>query len=423
MSMTPLRALAGTLLVLVAVACAPAAPSPTAAPAKPAEAAKPAATTAPAKPTEAAAAKPAEAKSAEAKPAASPAAKTEAKPAASPAAKTEAKPAASPAAKSETFDEKAVADFYRGKTIRLITGSAAGGGFDFYARLVARYMPPLIPGNPNVIVENRTSNIQTANAVFSTEPKDGTAIGTFAESQTYYQLIGGQGVAYDAQRFNWIGAAAKGRTACAARTDTDIRSVEQIIGGKELIIGTNAPGSNIHDIPAVMKAALGANFKLVSGYGGTSQILLALERKEIDGFCSTYDSTVRAAQEKLEGSTPFMRFISITGSKSLDEPYLKDVPATQVLAKTDEARQLLRAVESPEEMSKPYAMAPEVPRDRVLVLRKAMWEAFNKPEMKADGQKARQEVIPSTGEQVEQTVKEIMSTPPAVVEKLKEILK
>jgi tripartite-type tricarboxylate transporter receptor subunit TctC len=417
-------------LALALAACAPAAPpSPTTAPAKPTEAAKPAATAALAKPTEAPATKPAEAK-----PAASPAAKpAEAKPAASPAAKpAEAKPAlskaegpaASPAAKA-TFDEKAVADFYRGKTIRIITGSAPGGTYDTYSRMISRHMPKYLPGSPTIIVEAKAGagGALAANALYNTESKDGTTIGTFGETLVLRQLLGAPGTEYDSSRFNWIGSAVDTAIACAARTDSAVASAQDLLAGKPLVLGTLAPGSTIYDTPATIKAALGLeNLKLVSGYDGVAKIILATDSKEVDGYCASFLSMSSTAPQLFQGDKPTARIILIMGDKVPDHPFLKGAVAVESLAKTDEAKQLLQTIHAPSQVTNPYAVAPEVPRDRVEALRKAFTNTFNDPQFQAEAKQQNITFTPRAGAQVQEIVLNMMKLPKATLDKLKAIL-
>jgi tripartite-type tricarboxylate transporter receptor subunit TctC len=418
------RAVLGAVFASVVLigACAPAAPSPTAAPAKPAEAAKPAATAAPA------------AKPAEAKPAASPVAKpAEAKPAASPAAKpAEDKPAASPAAKpalskaeGATFDEKAVADFYRGKTVKFIVGFDPGGAYDAYSRLLARHMLRLLPGNPTVIAENRpgAASRLAANTVYRTEPKDGTIIASINQNLVMQQVMDPTGIEFDAAKFHWLGSSVSSPGGCAARVDTGVTSIRDVIdSGKELVVAADAPGSNAYDIPAVLSATLGAKFKIVPGYTGIARMQLAVQNKEADAYCFT-DPLSGVLATTLQSNPPIAKVIVVLGSQPFDDPILRGAPPAETLAKTDEARQLLRAVQAPLRMSFPFAVAPEVPADRVAALRKVLKDAFVDPQFVAEAKQANLTLSFSDGESVQRIVQEVLNTPKPVLDKLKELLK
>jgi tripartite-type tricarboxylate transporter receptor subunit TctC len=420
-------------MALLAAACAPAAPpSPTPTPTKPA--APP--TAAPAKPADAAAAKPASTAAAaktEAKPAASPAAKAEAKPAeakpaASPATKAEAKPAPSPATKpalskaeGAVFDEKAVADFYRGKTVRLVVASSAGGPIDLVARLVAKHMPRYVPGNPNIIVENRpgASGAVAANLVYNTEPKDGTVFITPVEGNVFQQAIGAPGIEFDATKFNWLGSTLKTVGACIVRTDAQAKSIQEAMAGKEVIMGVSSPGGTTHDIAATLKPVLGANFKLVPGYAAAAELHLAMERKETEGYCLSIHGILERAKHVLEGPSPEAKIFILMGAEPFDDPLTKGVPAAETLARSPEDRQMLRALNSVLQINKPYALPPGVPADRVAAMRVAMARTYADPTFVQEMQAAKQDLRPSTGEEVSRVVQELLNTPAPILARLK----
>lgn len=318
-----------------------------------------------------------------------------------------------------------MADFYRGKTIRIVVGFAPGGSFDLYSRLLAKHMPQYIPGNPTIIAENKpgAASVVAANAVYNTEPKDGTVIGSINEFGVLQQLLGQEGIQFDAARFNWLGASVDTASACLARADLGINSVQDIMNGRELVVGTTGLGAATHDTPAVLNAALGTNFKLVPGYDGISRIQLALESREVDGYCVSFDAMLIVGRQMLEGSNPTAKVFLVMGDKPLDHPYLQGVPAAESLAKTDEARQLLRAVHAPSQMSKPFALAPDVPRDRVEALRRAMEQAFANPQLIEEASRSQLEVAARNGADVTGIVHDLLRTRPEIVARLKDILK
>jgi tripartite-type tricarboxylate transporter receptor subunit TctC len=363
------------------------------------------------------------AKPAEAKPAERPVA------AASPVAKTEAKAAAaaSPATKP-AFDEKAIADFYRGKTIRVVVGTVPGGTYDLYPRMVAKYLPKYLPGSPTMVVENKpgAGSMLALNLVFNTEPKDGTVISGFNEYVILQQAIEADGVQFDTRKLHWLGSVLKNATACIARKDSGVSRVQDIIeGDKQLISASIAPGSNTHDVPNTMNAALGTRFKLVSGYDGGAKLALAVQSKETDGYCLTWASMLSGGtfRELIDGPNALARVIVIMGSKTPDHPLLKDVPAAETLAKSEEARLLLRAVHAPSDVSNPLAVAPEVPAERVAALRDALEKTWKDPEFLAEAQKIQMDVAPTRGEEASRVAQEILGLPSATLARLKAILK
>ncbi|MBI2087830.1 MAG: hypothetical protein HYT78_03690 [Deltaproteobacteria bacterium] len=333
-----------------------------------------------------------------------------------------AQPATTP---KSAFDEKAVADFYRGKTIRIVIGSAPGGIYDIYSRLMARHMPRYIPGNPTIIVEPKAGagGLIAANGVYNVEPKDGTVIGSFGETFVLRQALGAPGIEFDSAKYQWIGSAISTAVACVARTDSGIASFRDVVEGKALTMGTMAPGSAIYDTPAIINAAFGNQMKLVRGFRGVADIVLATEGKEVDGYCAAWQAMLTTGRHPRLLKDGIIKVIVIMGDKTPDHPLLKGVPAAETLAKTEEARQLLRTMHAPSQIYVPYVVAPEVPKDRVEALRKAFWATYMNPEFQADAKKTGGiEFTPSSGEQVTKVVRDILSTPPAVLAKMKKIL-
>ena len=316
------------------------------------------------------------------------------------------------------------AEFYKGKTLFLLVGSAPGGGFDTYARVLARNLPRFIPGEPTIVVKNRgggAGNLLTANAVYNTEAKDGTVIGTFAEGLILEQVMGRKGIDFDAGKLQWLGAMTKGTKACIVRTDTGVKNLADTMKGRQLFIGTSGPGEDLHTVPAII-AKLGANWKLIPGYGGSSKLLLALEGKEIDGFCATFLAVLRRAKQLLKGEEPAAKFIVVTGSKTPENPLLKEVPTWYVLAKTENDKELLELNDGGREISKPYAVAPEVPKDRVRILRKALAAAVTDPKVIAEIKKTGLDLQFTSAGGTKKVVDELMKTPQPSVDRLKVVL-
>jgi tripartite-type tricarboxylate transporter receptor subunit TctC len=323
-----------------------------------------------------------------------------------------------------SFDEKTVGDFYRGKTVRIIIGSGAGGTYDIYSRLMAKHMPRFIPGNPTLLVVPRpgAGGLIAANAVYNSEPKDGTVIGSFGETFVLRQAIGAPGIQFDSAKYQWLGAAISTMIACMARTDSAVGSFQDIVDGKPFTVGTMAPGSTIYDTPAVINAAFSIQMKLVRGFEGVATIVNATESKEVDGYCASWLAMLTTGRhlQLIDGGV--IKPILIMGDKTPDHPLLKRVPAAETLAKNEEAKQLLRAMHAPSQITNPYVVHPEVPKDRVEALRKAFSATFNDPEFVADAKKTKIEFTPSSGEKTTQVVRGILNTPAAVLARMKRIL-
>ena len=333
-------------------------------------------------------------------------------------------PAQPTPAPKPAVDEKAVADFYSGKTIRVVIGAGPGGTYDIYSRLLAKHMTRYVPGNPTFLVQPRAGagGLIAANALYNAEPRDGTVIGSFAETFILRQALGASGIQFDAAKYQWIGSAISTAIACVARTDSAVASFQDVISGKPFTVGTMAPGSTIYDTPAVINAVFGTQMKLVRGYEGVAAIVNATEAKEVDGYCASWLAILTTGRHLQLIKAGSLRFILIMGDKTPEHPLLKGVPAAETLAKSDEARQLLRALHAPSQITNPYVVHPEVPRDRVEVLRKAFWTTFADQDFLADAMKSKIEFTPSNGERVTQAVQAILNTPPVVLERMRKIL-
>jgi tripartite-type tricarboxylate transporter receptor subunit TctC len=317
-----------------------------------------------------------------------------------------------------------VDEFFKGKVIRIVVGFSAGGGFDTFARTVSRYMGKYVPGNPNVIVENMTGagSLIAANHIYKVAKPDGLTIGAFNGNQILAQLVGGQGIEFDARKMQWIGAPGYNHDLCLLSQKTGIASAEQWLASKTVFkLAGSAPGSTTDDVAKVLKEAIGLPMRLISGYKGTADMRVAVESGEVDGMCGFSWVSVRTTWRKAIESN----LVSILlQSAPKAHPDLPKVPLTIGFAKTPEARQLIEAgVHQPSAMTYGYSLPPGTPKDRVQVLRAALSQTVKDPDFLADAGKANLEIAPATGEEIEKAIHSLFKTPPAVVAKLKEILK
>ncbi len=355
-------------------------------------------------------------------------------PAAPTPAPAKAAPPTVPALKAEATtpastpkpDVKAVEDFYRGKTVKIIVATTPGALFDVWGRLLARHMPRYIPGNPNMVVENMpgAGHLIAANHLFNVAPKDGTVIGTFVEAQVINQLTGGKGVEFDMARFQWIGAVSGSNLACLTRTDigarvSDIRDMVRP-DAPEAVFASTGPGSTGHDYALLIKELLGARLKLVSGYPGNQEVRLAIEKGEAEGYCATWDAVRRGVQPWIEAGKPPYKIILQEGHSR--HPDIKDVPMTTELAKSEEDRVLFRIMHGPNDYAKPYAAPPGTPTDRVDALRQAFMAAMRDPELVAEANKAELDMDPRSGSEVERGFREILNTPKPIAERFAKLM-
>lgn len=317
-----------------------------------------------------------------------------------------------------------VEEFYKGKTVRIVVGFGPGGGTDTISRLVQRVLPKHIPGSPTIVVENKPGggSMLALNTVYNAEPKDGTVIVSFNQDLIRSQALGAPGVRFDARKLNWLASTFDTAGICAARKDSGIGKIQDIMNGKELVAASFGKGTISYDPPAVMNATLGTNFKIVTGYEGGAAQRLAVQNGEVQGFCTSLDPMTASARELLEGDKSLARIIVVTGAKTPDSPFTKGVPAAETLAKTEEAKTLLRAIHLAFTITIPFAMAPGVAKDRVEALGTAFEKTFKDPEFVALAEKAQQTIRPKTGEGVARVAEEMLDLSPALAKKLKVIL-
>ena len=312
--------------------------------------------------------------------------------------------------------------FYEGKTIRLVVGFAPGGGFDTYARVLSRHMGRHIPGNPTVVVENMTGagSLISANHLYRVAKPDGLTIGHFNGGLFLGQALGQPGIEFDARKFELIGAPIKEDSVCALTRASGITSVEKWMAAKTPVkLGGVAPGGTPDANARILKAALGLPIQLVSGYKGTAEIRLAASSGEVAGACWSWESMRSTWRSALDSG----EVVAVLQTSSRTFPDLSGIPLALSLAKTDEARQLIKVgIQNAAAFARPLALPPGTPKDRVLVLRKAFQETLKDPAFLAEAEKAKLTLDPATAEDLERMVAEALALEPALLAKLKDIL-
>ena len=315
-------------------------------------------------------------------------------------------------------------DFYRGKVIRIVVGFSPGGGFDTFARTLSRFMGKYVPGNPSVIVENMTGagSLIAANHVYKVAKPDGLTIGAFNGNQILAQLVGGQGIAFDARKMEWMGAPGYNHDLCLLSQKTGVTNAEQWLASKTVFkLAGSAPGSTTDDVAKVLKEAIGLPIRLIAGYKGTADMRVAVESGEVDGLCGFSWVSVRTTWRKAIENN-LVSILMQSAPKA--HPDLPKVPLTISFAKTAEARQLIEAgVHQPSAITYSYSIPPGTPKDRVQILRQAFLQTVKDPDFLSDAGKANLEIAPASGEEIEQAIHNLFKTPPAVVGKLKEVLR
>lgn len=313
--------------------------------------------------------------------------------------------------------------FYKGKTIRIIVGFSPGGGYDTYARVIARHFSKYLPGNPTVAVENMAGagSLISANHVYKVARPDGLTIGHFIGGLFLQQLLGKPGIEFDARRFEYIGVPAQDEFMIGISKASGITSAEQLMTAKTPIkLGGVSSGSGTDDLPNVLKATIGLPVQLVSGYKGTADIRLAFSSGEIQGLSNSWQSFRATWRKELESG----ELIVVLQETLTPHPELPHVPLAINLARTEEAKKLIRAVVQVHGPTvRPFALPPGTPKERVQILRKAFMEVMKDQELLAEAKKARLEINPLDGVELERGISEIFALDSALVNKLKDILR
>ena len=319
--------------------------------------------------------------------------------------------------------QDAAASFYKGKTINIIVGSSPGGGYDLYCRMLARHIGKHIPGNPSVVVSNMpgaASNVAAAH-IYNVAPKDGTVIGALFMGAVVDPLFGNRPrPTHDMSKFNYIGNANKDVYVCLIRADAPVKNFAEALE-KELIVGGTAEGASTRDFPELLRSLLGAKFKIVSGYPGSTQVNLAIERGEVQGGCGQSWSSVSATRSDSfkDGTIKVLAQEDTEGYPALNK---QGVPLTREFAKTDEQRRILDLVYSQTVFGRPYVVAPEVPKERVGALRQAFMAAIRDPELRAEAERIKVDIDAIGGDELQAAIAKIYTTPPDILEKAKQAM-
>ncbi|MBI4522609.1 MAG: hypothetical protein HY695_02220 [Deltaproteobacteria bacterium] len=311
---------------------------------------------------------------------------------------------------------------YKGKTVRMIVAFAAGGGFDTYSRAIARYMGRHIPGNPNIIVENMTGagGFIHANYMYQQAKPDGLTIGNNIGGLILQQIMGAKGANFDGRKFEYIGAPAIDNPVCALTKGSGITGVEKWFAAKEPVkLGGVGPGGTASDVARTVQAALRLPIKVVEPYKGTADIKLAAEGGELAGGCWAWESVKTMWRKGLESGDVSVVVLVMPRK----HPDLPNVPLAIDYAKTDEARRLLKyGVHDTATITRMYFVPPGTPKERVQTLRKAFADTLKDPEFLAEAKKARLDIEPVAGEEMEKLVAELFRIDPAMLARLKSVL-
>jgi tripartite-type tricarboxylate transporter receptor subunit TctC len=308
-------------------------------------------------------------------------------------------------------------DFYKNKQLRFIVGHAVGNDYDVGTRFLARFLPKHIPGAPTIIVQNmpQAASIVAANYVYVQAPRDGTVIGTFSRNLPGQALIGVANIDADPRRFQWLGATSQPGRICAVWHTMPVKTAADLLT-HEVIVGGTAAGSALSILPTVFNHVLGTKFRIIEGYKSTQDVILAVERGELQGVCASLGQFRSFERLVNEGKLRI-----IMQAEETRMPELPDVPSAFDSAKTEEQRQFMRFVFSSVEFGRPYVFPPDVPKERVDLMRRAIAEAAKDPELIAEAERLKLDMTYRAPDHLEQLIARLYDTPPHVIEAVKKV--
>ena len=313
-----------------------------------------------------------------------------------------------------------VADFYKGKAVELSVGFSGGGGYDIYARLLARHMSRHIPGNPTIVVRNMpgAGSLVLANWLNNVAPKDGTAIGAIGRGTPFDPLIGIEAAKFDPTKFIWLGSMNNEVSVCVSWHTSGIATFEQL-REKELVVGGTGPSADTDQFPRIINQVLGTRFRIVSGYPGGNEVGLAMERGEVGGRCGwSWSSVILTRMEWIK-----QKRINILMQLALDKhDDLPNVPLVVDLARTEEQRAILRLIFARQALGRPFLLPPGVPQDRATALQSAFMATMKDKEFLVEAERAQLEITPLTGAAVQKIMEEATATDPAILMRTAQML-
>ena len=311
--------------------------------------------------------------------------------------------------------------FYKGKVIRLIEAYSAGGGYDTYARLIARHMGKHIPGNPGVVVENMTGagGLIAVNYVYNRAEPDGLTLANWNGALALQQYFGQAAIQFDAPKFEWLGSPVRPTPICMVANSTGVMSLREWSDTKKPVkLGGMAPGTSLSDDARVLKAALGLPLQLVEGYQGGAAVRLAINQGELDGACGLGWETQKVTWQK---EFEFMNVVLQVGRKA--HPDLPKVPLVSEFAKTEEARQLIKiGIQDLSTLGHSYTLPPKTRKDRVAILKKAFEATMRDRDLLAEARNSKIIINPTPGEDLEEIVSSFAQLSPEILTKLKDNL-
>jgi len=308
---------------------------------------------------------------------------------------------------------------FTGKTVTMIIGFGPGGGYDLWARTVARHIGKHLPGNPTVAPQNMegAGSYRAANFIYSVAPKDGTNIALISRDAVLGPLTGAPGAQFDATKFSWLGTPAIETNICIAYHTAPVKNVQDL-KQKELVVGDTGVGTGTHSYPKALDDILGLKFRIVGGYPSSADVFLAMERGEVQGFCESYDSVKVRRPDWIPGGTVAVLFQG--GSKP--NPELKDVPFIVDLAQKPEDKQAIEFLYAGQGIGRPFIAPPNLPAATLKILRDAFAATMTDPDFIAETGLRKLTIDAESGEDLEALVKKTYATPKPIIERIAKLI-
>jgi len=310
--------------------------------------------------------------------------------------------------------------FAGGKPLTMIIGFGAGGGYDLWGRVVARHIGKHLPGKPTAVPQNMpgAGSYAAASSIYNAQPKDGSVMGIIARDAALGPLTGQAGARFDPLQITWIGTPTTETNVCIANATSKVKSFDDLLK-TELIVGDTGPGTGTRSYPKALNVILGTKFKLVAGFPASSDVFLAMERGEVDGICESLDSVHGKRPDWI--ATKKVNLLFQGGAEP--NPEIKSTPFILDLAKTDEQKQAIGFLYAGQGIGRPFVAPPNMPPERVKMLRDAFEATMKDEEFIAETKKQRLDLDPHTGAQLEALIRKIYATPKPVVERIGELIR
>jgi len=308
-----------------------------------------------------------------------------------------------------------VADFYKGRTITIVVGYPPASGYTLYAQMLAKYIPDHVPGRPNVIVQSMpgAGSIKAANYVYTVAPKDGTTLGVFSIGALIDELFGLSTTSFDSTKYGWIGNMDESVGVCVVKSASGVRRFDDLLR-KETLFGGTGPSGGATQAALALSRLFGARIKLIKGYPGAQDVVLAMDRGEVQGVCGI---TIAVLKSRLSHQIKSGALVPIIHDAMKPQPDLPGVPGVYDLAKSAEDRKVLDLLFGWRVLGRPVAAPPGVPAERLAALRRAFMAAMHDKRFMADAAKAQLDIAPMPGEAVASLIANLFSHSPDTIKR------